>query len=1127
MGLFDFFKPQWKHSDPSQRAAAIRHLHDDQQNVFLEIALEDGDAANRLAAARRLSDFNALKRLRDRTQDRNLRDVAQRTLLESLSKKALTAKDDAEGLAQAKAALEELGEDHHLVEDLATEAVSVGVRRLALQKLVHPSALLKVAQNEGDAALSLEAFHRITRENHFEALAKQAKSKEVRRLAKEKLKSLEKARQPDEATINRQKLALLLSVADKAALASSEPSAHFAWDAVHTQVIDAEQGLRQLLDHGFAPPADQIGRFRDQLAVFHTRYDAHRREEDKKQARLAQALEARARKEVLCVEVESLAASASENGSDSADLRQRFEQAGHAGEAEDEMNRRFRQTFDRHERERLGKLREREEGERRRQHEIESRGRLNAMTDAAEALLAEAQKDAQNPPAKTADNSLLHATEKARDLRRDWQKYFPGPVAFEGREALAERFDSAVNGLESLLDVRRASNLERMRTLLPELETLIESSDFSLAEKRFRELNITWRGLQPLPQGPEAESLVNQWRSASDRFREAQDWLRWSNLRSKQDICTRLEALVEGEDRKSMFGQFKEMQDLWKATGPVPWDASEALWDRYHGICDKLYEKLKEYFAELDEERESHYKAKEEICAKLEAMLQGEELDWRESTDLVKEAQANWKTIGAVPKDKAEALWQRFRTATSGFYDRKDGWMGENSKKKNELVALAESLQDSTEWKTTSAAIKEAQEKWKQIGPVPKSEIETLWQRFHAACEKFFSARRANLEKLETERPINLARKQELCALVETIEELPTDQERYQRIVEAQAAWKEVGPAPRELEEALWERFRKPIDTYFQGRKARLEDEYKKRDENARIKEEICVEAESVAGSIDWKNTVELIKALQARWRTVGPAPREKDKELWNRFRTACDGFFDRLKQNAQRRDSEREGNMRKKEDLCFIVEGLIGQPATEDEQKARAAWQLEKMAEGGANGMGGMGSSARNEASSNGQRDWRSLTEEVKNLQKEWKNIGPVPKEKSEILWDRFHQACDRFFEERRRALGLREEDPQANLESKLALIESADQLATQPGEQQVPAIIQLRRQWKSIGPVPRAQSDYVWKRFNTACETAAGGAHIGDFGGHHGDPGEGGDGQGYRGQRPREDRPLPTGSR
>jgi len=118
---------------------------------------------------------------------------------------------------------------------------------------------------------------------------------------------------------------------------------------------------------------------------------------------------------------------------------------------------------------------------------------------------------------------------------------------------------------------------------------------------------------------------------------------------------------------------------------------------------------------------------------------------------------------------------------------------------------------------------------------------------------------------------------------------------------------------------------------------------------------------------------------------------------------------------------------------------------------------------------------------------DWKRVTDKVKQLQQEWRDIGPAPRENNDAVWERFQRASDAFFEERRRALGLPDEDPQVNLESKLALIADAEELAKDPGGHQQGAVSALRGQWKRIGPVPRAQSDYVWERFNAACDAAA----------------------------------------
>lgn len=1106
MGFMDFFKPHWKHSDPAVRAAAIRSLDEDQQDVLLTMALEDGEPGNRIAAARRLRDVELLKRLRDKTSDKNIKEAAQKQLIEQFAARAKGPAADTEALATAKTALEGLGDEQRALEDVARNAQSLEVRKAAFAKLIHAGAFHSIALSEQDGVLAMLAFSKVTKEAHLESLAKGAHSKAVRSAAKDKLKALAASKGPDEASVNRAKLGLLLAVAEKAAVAALDAPVNYAWDAVREQVDEAERALRELMAAGAIPTQERLARFRDEVAQFRAGYTRHIDELAARQERERRETESRAQKEEICLILETAAKSESESDAlDVRALRDRFYGVGSAGASEDELQRRFRGAADRAERERDRRARERESQARRQADEQEHGAVLKALVEEAESL------------APTAEQRPGLVGERFREMRREWSKVFNTSGPFDGKDEMKARLDAAFASANVSLDHVRARNLGRMQALLPELEMLLEAPDMQAAENRFKEIHSEWKTLLPHPTGSEAEEVLGRHQAFMDRFREAQDWLRWSNLRAKQAICEKLETLLPPEapaaeasteepasanqapgdqpsesrpsasetavepakeDRKAMVARLKELQAEWKSLGPVPWDSTEALWDRYHVICDRLYEKCREYFAELDVERESNLKAKEELCARIEGVIAAEEIDWREATEIVREAQGAWKTIGAVPKAQSEALWVRFRTANNAYFERKDKQQSGNLERKLELAVFAESLQDSTEWKTAGQRIKEAQERWKTIGPVPKDQSDALWARFHGACERFFAARRDHMAKLDQERPRNQAKKEELCAAVETIDALATDAERFERIKEAQAAWKEIGPAPREVEDALWERFRKPIDAYFEGRKARLDEDRKTREENAKAKEDVCIEAESLKDSTEWKATIDKIKALQERWKATGPAPRDVDQALWRRFRAACDVFFDRLKENSAKRDQERGGNLRRKEDLCFLAEMLSERPLTEEEAKARSNWQADKHPQDFVRFL-----------ASEGPINWNERTDKVKDLQREWKSIGPVPKDVSDSIWERFHAACDNFFEERRVALGLRPEDPQANLDHKLGLIEEAESLANNP-EGAANRARALQREWRRIGPVPRAQSDYVWRRFTTALAAVLGSA-------------------------------------
>ena len=1011
MAIMNFFRPHWKNSKPEIRAASLRSLEDDRQEVFLSVTLEDVDPALRLMASKRLLRESELRQALEKSTDKGVQEVARKTLNQVLTEKIKSM--GISQLAEAQQGLSELGTDTKALETIACGAALSEIRREALALITHASSILAVALKEEVPTIALLALKRLTREAQIQSVAKSASSKEVRAAAKERLKVLENAKKPDVMAINRAKLKLILAVAEKAEAGTAEVNPAFDWSSTLEQIEHAEHSLYELLESGLPLEDHEASLFHDRVTTFRNRHTRHQAAEIGRAEREEREKASREIKLELCARMELLYADSKVvDAGEVEDLTRRFNAAGSSGD-EDGLRDRFRLAKDRVIKEKLSKQREEENVERRK---LEAEAQQNE---------AEAEQARQQVLLQKAETWKTHAP-----MLTEW---------------------------------------------MYELETLAESADLKHAEKRLREIQSRWKGMLAYAPEQEAAKMMLRYYAAADHLREVLEWNRWSNLQRKLEICTQLEALVLLEDRKSMVVRFKEIIAEWKTIGPVSWDSTETVWDRYHQACDALYEKLKEYFAELDVERESNAKAKEDLCTKLETILATPDADMREATEAFKEAQSAWKALGAVPREKSEALWNRFRAACKAFYGRIDQQYQENLKQKLELATLVESLKNSTEWKNTAAQIKEAQERWKSIGPVPRDQAEALWQRFHGASETFFSARKSFFEKLDQDRPVNLEKKTALCDQIEKLDELQSDEQKYQLILDVQAQWKEIGPVPRENEDAIWERFRKPIDAYFQERKQRMHAERGTRDENAKAKEDLCTEAESLRDSTEWKATIDKIKTLQVRWKTIGPTFRELDQALWQRFRSACDTFFDHLKEYSAQRDQERDGNLLKKINICFTVEILSGlTPEDETERTAREAWIEAQRAAGN--------------SVPEFLADWNKGTDRVKYFQLEWKKIGPVPREKNELIWDRFQRACDVFFEERRRAQGHPGEDPQHNLEGKLALIASAEELAHTPGSQNENKINELFRQWKRIGPVPRAQSDYVWERFSTACDTAVG---------------------------------------
>ena len=225
-------------------------------------------------------------------------------------------------------------------------------------------------------------------------------------------------------------------------------------------------------------------------------------------------------------------------------------------------------------------------------------------------------------------------------------------------------------------------------------------------------------------------------------------------------------------------------------------------------------------------------------------------------------------------------------------------------------------------------------------------------------------------DSVEKELDENFATKIRICEQIEAWAQTDDWKVASEEVKELQEQFKESGPVSEVRDIEIWNRYRAAADRFYEARKQHYEELDQARQENLKLKEDLCAQAEELALSDDWKAAAEGIKQLQAQWKDVGPVPREKDDELWTRFRGACDGFFTRRQEYFQQKDRERLENLWKKEEICEEVEKLIA------------------------------------------LKSFQSARERIKELQQQWKETGPVPRDKDEELWNRFRTACDNYFQ-------------------------------------------------------------------------------------------------------------------
>jgi hypothetical protein len=303
--------------------------------------------------------------------------------------------------------------------------------------------------------------------------------------------------------------------------------------------------------------------------------------------------------------------------------------------------------------------------------------------------------------------------------------------------------------------------------------------------------------------------------------------------------------------------------------------------------------------------------------------------------------------------------------------------VGDRKAVKERLAAEAEALSDSTQWKATGERMKALFDEWKTVGSAGKEADESLWAQFSSAREKFNKRRSADFEQRQATRGAARERKEALIAQAEAAVsvEQPDFRSVGDKLRDVQAKWKEAGSAGRVDDDELWGRLQAITKPFYEQRSAWYTG-------NQTKKEELVARAEELSASDDWNATSNALKALQAEWKTVGTAGRQADEALWTKFRAANQAFFGKRGEVVAVRTQDLSTNLAAKLDLVKKAQQLRWAPDAFD---------------------------AANEA---------------KQLQAQWKEIGPVPREKSDEIWKQFREACDKIFANVQSARNRRENE-------------------------------------------------------------------------------------------------------
>lgn len=378
--------------------------------------------------------------------------------------------------------------------------------------------------------------------------------------------------------------------------------------------------------------------------------------------------------------------------------------------------------------------------------------------------------------------------------------------------------------------------------------------------------------------------------------------------------------------------------------------------------------------------------------------------------------------------DEMRRLHERYRAMRQKYIEEIEAAKQRNLQAKQGLIEELRQLVDSDEEQVRSALDKfnAIQERWKAIGEVPREQMNDLWQNYHFQIEQFFNKLKINRELRALDQKRNLEEKIKLCEQAEELIMEPSVTKAFKGLQDLRVRWKEVGPVPNEQNEEIWQRFCNAANQIDERRREYYDQRKEELDNNLLAKQALIDKAIELTekrpeSTKEWNDTTTALDDLLKVWKTIGPVPREVNEEIWSKFKGVIDRHYSDKKEYFGTIRDEQEANYQKKIDLCLKAEAIAK------------------------------------------REDWKKATDELLQLQQEWKSIGATSRKVSEKVWQRFRGACDEFFAKKGEFFKERRSSESENLAQKEAIL--AELKAHQFGEnreENLAAIKEFQRRWE-----------------------------------------------------------------
>ena len=437
--------------------------------------------------------------------------------------------------------------------------------------------------------------------------------------------------------------------------------------------------------------------------------------------------------------------------------------------------------------------------------------------------------------------------------------------------------EKAAAGLEAKEDVISPEEEEVATTETPDENTTETANPFVAIEKGFKAVYLKYK-------------------KERAEYNRKLDEEREKNLVLKQAVIADLKALVEKqEDLGTAFPEFKELQARWRAIGQVPVQNFRTLNDTYQFYVEQFYDKVQINRDLRDLDFKKNLEAKEDFCAQAEKLSKEDNIV--EAFKELQKLHEQWKEYGPVAKEFREQIWDRFKAATAiinkkyqEFFEKQKAVQAENLAAKEKICAqieeiAAKEIKSTSEWSDLTKTIEDFQKEWKSIGYASRKENQKVYDRFHAACDKFFDRKRVYYQELKNSLNANTDKKLAIIKEAESLSGSTEWKKTADRLIALQKEWKEIGAVPRKKSDQLWKRFRSACDTFFAERDKHASSFAA----NLEAKKALIAEINAFDGD---SNDMDAKRKFQDRWRAIGFVPMSEKEAVTKAFDEAIKEKF-------------------------------------------------------------------------------------------------------------------------------------------------------------------------------------------------------------------------------------------